>query len=118
MTFYNSDGRPVAYTDDNEHIFLFSGIPVAYFYNDLVYAYNGEQLGRFADGQIRDLNGYCVFFTEDTSGAGPAKPAKHAKPARSAKHAKPAKSARHAPRAHAANRVSWSDLSGEQFFNV
>ena len=59
MVFYNSTGRAVAYTDDNENIFLFNGIPVAYFYGNLVYSYRGVQLGRFENGWIRDKKGCC-----------------------------------------------------------
>ena len=117
MIFYDSHGKPIAYTDDDEHIFLFSGKPVAYLYDELVYSFKGKQLGRFEKGWVRDLRGHCVFFTEDAEGSGPAKPAKHAKPAKSAKHAMPAKGARHAAHAKAADSVSWSNLSGAQFFN-
>ena len=41
MEFYNYEGKPIAYCEDKENIYLFSGQPVAYFYNDLVYGYNG-----------------------------------------------------------------------------
>ena len=36
MTFYDSTGRAVAYTEDNENIFLFNGVRVAYKYGNLV----------------------------------------------------------------------------------
>lgn len=118
MTFYDSHGEPIAYLYNDEiHIYLFSGEPVAYLHDNSVYGYNGHQFGWFENGWIRDLNGYCVFFTENASGSGPAKPAKYAKPAKSARYAKPAKCARQAKRAKAAKSLSWSALSGEQFFN-
>ncbi len=118
MTFYDSHGNPTAYLyDDGVHIYLFNGKPVAYLHDNAVYGYNGRQYGWFENGWIRDLNGYCVFFTESASGSGPAKPAKHAKPAKSARHARPAKSARHAKHAKAAKSLSWSKLSVAQFFN-
>lgn len=28
LTFYNRYGKPIAYTDDGEHIYLFSGKPI------------------------------------------------------------------------------------------
>lgn len=118
MTFYDSHGKAVAYTEDEEHIYLFSGLPVAYLYNELIYSFKGKQLGRFEYGWVRDLKGRCVFFTDDAEGCGPAKPAKHAKPAKGAKHALPVKYARHSPYAKAASCVSWSGLSGKQFFTV
>ena len=41
MTFYDINGRAVAYRDDGESIYLFTGEPVAYIYGNLVYTYNG-----------------------------------------------------------------------------
>ncbi|SFO29965.1 hypothetical protein SAMN04487831_11745 [Pseudobutyrivibrio sp. UC1225] len=117
MIFYDSHGRPIAYTEDAKHIFLFNGRPVAYLHNDLVYSFHGKQLGRINNGWVRDLHGGCVFFTEVAQGGGPAKPAKHTTPAKGAKYALPAKAARHAPFAKAANSLSWSRLSGIQFFD-
>lgn len=117
MTFYDSHGIPIAYLYDNsEYIYLFNGKPVAYLYDDAVYGFNGHHLGWFENGWIRDLHGQCVFFTEESTGSGPAKPAKHAKPAKFARNARPAKSARNAKHAKAAKGLSWSSISGEMFF--
>jgi len=116
LTFYNKNGKATAYLDDdNESIFLYNGLPVAWLSDDTVYSYSGKVLGWFQDGWIRDLNGNCVFFSDSASG-GPAKPAKQAKPARGAKSARPAKGARHARPAKAAKSDSWSSLSNESFF--
>ena len=77
MTFYDSHGKATAYLhDDGIHIYLFNGRPVAYLYDDAVYGFNGHQFGWFEDGWIRDLNGCCVFFTENATGSGPVKPVK------------------------------------------
>ena len=107
MIFYNQQGKPIAYTDDNKIIYLFSGHPVAYFYRDVIYGFNGW---------VRDLKGNCVFFTDHHSGSGPAIPARHAIPARGAKYAIPARYAIQAVRARPAISCSWSDLSNESFF--
>lgn len=116
MVFYNWHGQPTAYTENDVDIYLFTGEPVAYLNGDAVYAFDGRHLGWFSKGWVRDLNGCCVFFTEDASGSGPAKPAKYACPAKYAKYAKPAKCAREARHARAVNSVGWSQLSGRQFF--
>lgn len=116
MTFYDSNGRAVAYTEDNENIYLYNGSPVAYLYGDLVYSFNGRQLGRFENGWIRDKRGGCVFFTENAHGAGPVKPVKHIAPVKSVKHVAPVKSVKHVPSVKAADRSSWSNISGESFF--
>lgn len=116
MIFYNQQGKPIAYTDDNKIIYLFSGHPVAYFYRDVIYGFNGHQFGWFLNGWVRDLKGNCVFFTDHHSGSGPAIPARHAIPARGAKYAIPARYAIQAVRSRPAISCSWSDLSNESFF--
>ena len=115
MTFYDRNGKPVAYTEDEIHVYLFTGEPVAYFVEDAVYGFNGKHLGWLYNGWIRDLHGECVFFSENASG-GPGKPARYARPAKYAKYAKPAKAARQARYARAAFSPCWSALSGTQFF--
>lgn len=117
MTFYDLHGKPIAYLDnDHLHIYLFNGKPAAYLYNNAVYGYNGHQFGWFENGWIRDLKGDCVFFTESANDSGPAKPMKGSRPAKGARGAKPAKRERRAKSAKAAKKVSWSKLSGQQFF--
>ena len=116
MTFYDSSGKAIAYSEDNENIYLYSGEPVAYLYNDIVYSYNGKQLGRFENGWIRDKTGRCVFFTENAQGSGPLKPMKQIKPLKGLKKLRPIKSLREIPSLKPLNSFSWSDLSGDQFF--
>ena len=45
MVFYDQHGRPVAYSEDSTHIYLFTGEPVAYLDGDVVYGYNGKHYG-------------------------------------------------------------------------
>jgi len=116
ITFYNRNGEPIAYTEDGETIYLFTGEPVAYFHDDAAYGFNGNHLGWFEDGWIRDLHGQCVFYTEDASGSGPVKPVKHVKPVKSVKHVKPVKSVRQVKFVKSVKSLSWSNLSGRQFF--
>ena len=115
MTFYDSKGTPVAYADDNENIYLFNGVPVAYLFGCYVYSYRGVQLGRFENGWVRDKKGACVFFTEDALG-GPVRPIKRIRPVKSVKRVKPVRGVRRVPSAKAVDSLSWSYLSGEQFF--
>lgn len=118
MTFYDLRGKPLAYIDnDGINIFLFNGKPVAYLSANAIYSYNGHQLGWFENGWIRDLNGYCVFYTDNANDSGPAKPMKRAKPSKRSRGAKPAKQKKHPKSAKAAKKVLWSKLSGEQFFS-
>lgn len=116
MTFYDFRGRPTAYLVDEEYIYLFDGRPVAYLVDNKVYAFNGHFLGWYENGWIRDKVGKCVFFTEDATGSGPAKPAKYAKPAKGAKRVKPVKNVRQSATARPVSNLSWSGVSGESFF--
>ena len=116
MTFYDSTGRAVAYSEDNENIYLYSGVPVAYLYGHIVYSFKGTQLGRFENGWIRDKRGYCVFFTENTHGSGPIKPVKRIRPVKGIKRIKPMKGIRRVPSVKAIDRLAWSNVSGERFF--
>jgi hypothetical protein len=116
LTFYDNHGRPVAYTEDDETIYLFTGEPVAYFNENTVYGFNGKHLGWFEDGWMRDLHGQCVFFTENTVGSGPIKPIKAIKPIKSVKRVKPVKSVRQIRSLKAIKSLSWSKFSGKQFF--
>lgn len=116
MVFYDRYGHPVAYTEDETHIYLFTGKPVAYIAQDAVYSFGGNHLGWCNDGWIRDLNGECVFFSEHASGSGPVKPVKSICPVKSVKQVKTVKGVREIKHMRAINSLSWSPLSGEQFF--
>ncbi len=114
-TFYNSNGKPTAYTQDGEHIFLFSGKPVAYINNLSVIGYNGKHLGTFDDGWVRDNQGFCVFFTNEAIG-GPFKPIKKIKPIKSVKRVKSIKAIKQVKPVRPVKKLSWSRNSNIDFF--
>jgi hypothetical protein len=119
MTFYDRSGKPVAYTEDDVHIFLYSGYPVGYLYDGSVYSYSGRHLGTLRTGWIRDHAGACVFFTdftEDAMNGGPPLPAKLVKPPKLLKKPKPAKGRREAPPPRADDAAEWSAHLAEKFF--
>ena len=116
MTFYDSYGTPVAYTEDDESIYLFKENPVAYFYENKVYGYNGHHFGWYENGWVRDKNGRCVFFTENATGSGPIKPVKKITPIKNVKRVRPVKNVKHVANVRPVNALSWSPLSGKQFF--
>ena len=118
MTFYDLNGKPIAYLyGDGKHIYLFNGKPVAYLQNNTIYGFNGHHIGWFDKGWIRDLNGNCAFFTEDARGSGPVKPVKHVTPVKGVTRVQPVKGVQHVQRVRSVDTLSWSSLSGEQFFN-
>ena len=115
IDFYCKTGEPIAYSEDGETIFLFSGAPVAHLSGDAIYAFSGEHIGWFENGWIRDKKGGCVFFTADARG-GPVKPVKHVKPVKGVKHVKSVKGVKQVKSVEAVKSLSWSPLSGKRFF--
>lgn len=110
IAFYNEQGMPIAYTEDETHIFLFSGEPVAYIYGDSIFSYLGKHLGWYIQGWIRDNNGDCVFFSEKATG-------RPIKPVKSVKQVKPVKNVKEVRPVRPVRSLYWSSLSTEEFFN-
>jgi len=117
IDFYDKSGEPIAYTDDGMNIYTFPGKPVAYLDGNVVYSFCGKHLGWFENGWIRDTKGKCVFFTKGATD-GPLKPVKKEKPAKHFKHEKPVKGVKHVKSVKEVKALSWSTLSGEQFFRL
>ena len=115
IVFYDRNGRAAAYSQDGEHIYLYSGRPVAYLRDDSVFAYSGRHLGWFQDGWIRDHYGRSVFFTNEASG-GPTKPTRQARPVKSLKNLRPLKSVRHVKPVRATKQRVWSEQAPSTFF--
>lgn len=65
-TLYDTNGNPIAYIahSDDETIYLWDGKPVAYLCDDNIYGFNGNHLGWFEDGIVRDRDGYVVGFNK------------------------------------------------------
>lgn len=116
MTFYDRSGKPVAYTEDDVHIFLYSGYPVGYLYDGSVYSYSGRHLGTLRTGWIRDHAGTRVFFTDEAMNHALPLPAKLMKPPKLLKKTKPAKGRRETPPPRPEEAEEWSELSAEKFF--
>lgn len=62
MIFYNSNGEPIAYSEDLDTIYLFSGEPVAYFYSGAIYSFKGHHLGWYEWLGKRPLWKVCIFY--------------------------------------------------------
>ena len=74
ISLFNSDGDATAYIDtedDDLTIYLWGGKPVAYLHKKSgefhVYGFNGNHLGWFIDGIIRDHEGDAVGATKDAT---------------------------------------------------
>lgn len=70
ISLFNEEGTPIAYIDADDEdltIYMWNGLPVAYLYpsdSDAfdIYGFNGNHLGWFEDGIVRDHEGYVVGF--------------------------------------------------------
>ena len=117
VVFYDNEGCPIAYMDDGEHIYLFSGETKAYISEGVVYRYDGCPIGWYEDGWVRDLDGYCVFFTDNATGCGPSIPSRHSLPSRASRYSIPPRYSVRPIRSRGPNRNSWSSKSGIGFLN-
>jgi hypothetical protein len=115
LIFYDREGNPTVYTINGEDLYLFSGEPVAYFLQDAVYSFSGKQLGWLWDGWIRDLNGYCVFYTPYAVG-GVLKPLMKLTPLASLRGLKPSKAPKESLGVRPSKKNTWSNFSKETFF--
>jgi hypothetical protein len=116
LTFYDLRGRSVAYCDDARHIYAFSGVPLAYLDGDSVFGFDGQHLGWWDRGWVRDHQGAWVFFTDNSTGNGPALPVKQPRPAKGFKNMPPTPAFKHLKPVRVADGLGWSSRSGAQFF--
>ena len=116
ITFYDHSGRPIAYSEDGEHIFLFSGHAVAFINGNSIYDYSGQHLGWFRYGWVQENSGRYVYFTEKAKG-GPPRPPKARKPVKVTKQTPPSKNNVRPKPKLADHPPAWSAANGDQFFN-
>lgn len=114
-TFYDTGGRAVAYCEDGRILYAFHGAALAYLEGDSVYAFNGQHLGWWDHGWVRDHHGAWVLFTENAVG-GPPMPAKQARPAKAFKSTPPQVGFKHLKPVPVTGGLGWSSRSGPQFF--
>jgi len=115
IDFYDRTGAAIAYSQDGEHIYLFSGRPVAYLSGTAVYSFGGQHIGWFQDGWLRDKRGGCALFTAEAKG-GPVRPVRHVKPVKGVRHVRPVKGVKAVKSVKPVRQLSWSPLSGARFF--
>ena len=108
-TLFDSDGNAVAYisTDSRNTIYLWNGTPVAYIHaqnnNFHIYGFNGQHLGWFANGFIRDNNGHIVGAIKDVHPR-----VTRVEPVKSVKHVTPVASVRVVPPVKSVFSTNWS----------
>lgn len=109
MKFYNKFGDPILYSEDNIHLYLFSGKPIGYIHDNKIYNYIGKHLGWLYMGWLIDLHGYYSYFSENASG-GPIKPIKKITPIKGIKQIKPIKSIREISKIRPIVQNFWSQF--------
>ena len=69
ISLFNSEGDAVAYidvSDEDNTIYLWNGTPVAYLFSESnyynIYGFNGNHLGRYEDGIVRNGDGDAIGF--------------------------------------------------------
>lgn len=115
--FYDSTGRPYAYSDDGETIYTFIGKPIAYISEDSLYSFTGKHLAFFENGHIYDHSGSVLLFTDGAS-SGPMKPLKALKPLKGLKELRPLKGLKELTPLKALKSMSWSNLVPEELFDT
>jgi hypothetical protein len=93
--FFDSKGAAIAYFEDDDTLYLWSGEPVAYMVDDSLFGFNGNHLGWRKDGVIYDHDGYVVAAISSRFKApvavSPLKALKELKPLKTLKELKPLK---------------------------
>ena len=109
--FFDSRGAAIAYFDDDEVVYLWSGEPVAYRDEDSLFGFNGSHLGWLHEGAIYDHDGDLVAAVAGRLRGAvrtpPVKDLKELKPLRGLKELKPLKPL---------FGSSWSRIPARSFF--
>lgn len=103
--------QPIAYCEDGVHVYLYSGEPVAYVFEDGLYGYHGKLLGWLGLGSVLDRSGLRACTTVPSTsltGMPPWKGMKGMLPMQAGREWKPARPV--------ATINGWSPLVGRAFF--
>ena len=113
---YDKTGRAVAHIQ-NRVFFSIQGEPLAFLdMTKNIYNYKGMHIGRFEFGWVRDLQGYCIAFTDKCSGGGPILPILKITPIPNIPQIPPIPPIPEIPKIPGIPQLSWSSLSWKQFF--
>jgi len=116
ITFYDRSGAPIAYSEDDRHMYLFGGEPVGYLDAEAFFSYRGELLGWFEDGWLRDKDGRCIAYSDQAAG-GPPLPEKLRRPSQSVRQTLPLLERQDPRPLRPMHSNAWSTLTAQDFFS-
>jgi len=114
IIFYDRNGVAVAHSEDERHLYLFTGQAVAYLEAGALYSYPGHLMGWFKEGWLRDRDGRCVAYAARAIG-GPVHPPAKALPVQSAKKPQPVELLRDKLTLRPIQSDAWSDQTALDF---
>lgn len=117
MNFYDSNGNPIAYANEEGQIFLFDGRTIAYVQEESVYSYSGNHSGWFEDGWLIDHDGNHVLFSENSQG-GPNTPMTKMPPMPAMPQMPPMPEMPEMPSMPPTRNLNWSSQSPQEFFEL
>ena len=111
IALFNKDGKATAYIDtkDEMSVYLYDGKPVAYIDKENVYGFNGQHLGWYDKGLVRNHEGKIVGATKEATNR-----YTQYEPYKSYKQYKPYKAYKSYPPYKVSGQSDWSDDSFEE----
>ena len=105
---YDGSGRVYAWLDEGGRIVGLDGNHLAFIEGDTVYNWQGQHVGWWGNGHVRDNAGAVAVFTADADNLGVVKPVKAVKPVQPEKKVVPAKPVKTIKPVRPIRRLSWS----------
>jgi 4-fold beta flower protein len=113
---WDRHGYAIAYVDeDGESIYLLDGTPVAWLFQDAIYAYSGRLLGWMREGWIFGRDGKCLLFTAQAHSK-PSRPFRQVSGDRGDRGVRPSRGVRDTFIKRPERAGVWASTSSQAFF--
>lgn len=112
MDLHNRQGKATHYINENGVLYTWNGRAVGKLHGENLYNNSGKQIGRVANGWLRDMRGNAVAYARGASG-GPIPPIPQIPTIKSIPQIPPIPSIPQIPRIPAIPTFGWSDCSIE-----
>lgn len=115
MEFFDREGRAACYSPDGEHFYLWSGQPVGYVSNGMIYSFGGQLLGWFENGWLYDRQNRPALFSAGATG-GPVRPVRQVAPVKAVRAVRPVKGVRQVAHVRPVGSLTWSQVASQLYF--